>query len=91
MFVAYAVLASTMMPYGVTVYGMMSLIQNQPVWRQHSEGEDRGALSLLHCVLLLWIFSISPQVGSQKLVSHVLSKFYKSVQHKKISESKSLL
>ena len=46
MLVAYAVLVSTMMPYVVTVYGMMSLIQNQPVWRQRSEGEDPEALSL---------------------------------------------
>ena len=50
----YAVMA-----YTVT-YAVTSLIQIQPMCRQHSEGEDPEALSLsLHdCVLLLWIFSI---------------------------------
>ena len=44
--------------YTVTVNTVSSLIQIQPVWRQHSGGENPEALSLLHCVLLLWIFSI---------------------------------
>ena len=39
-------------------YAVRSLIQIQPMWRQPFEGEDPETLSLLHCVLLLWIFSI---------------------------------
>ena len=46
------------MRHTVMVYAVSSLIQIQPVWRQHSGGENPEALSLLHCMLLLWIFSI---------------------------------
>ena len=58
LFVAYTVLAYAMTMYAVTAYAVTSLIQIQPLWRQHSESEDPEALSLLHCVLLLWIFLI---------------------------------
>ena len=42
--------------YDAVASAVTSLIQIQPVWRQHSEGEEPEAL--IHCVLLLWIFSI---------------------------------
>ena len=43
---AYAMLAYATTPYAVMAYAVMSIIQIQPMWRQHSEGEDPEALSL---------------------------------------------